>query len=181
NPITFSAVRATECGGTVTETWTATDACGRPLASVSRTITVNPAALPTMTAPGPINVACGAVPAASTITFTNGLTGTCLITGTSNPSTFSALPATGCGGTVTETWTATDACGRALASVSRTITVDPAALPTMTAPGPINVACGSVPAASTITFTNGLTGTCLITGTSNPSTFSALPATGRSD
>src|SRR5207247_1339467 len=103
-----------------------------------------------MTAPGPINVACGAVPAASTITFTNGLTGSCLITGTSNPSTFSALPATGCGGTVTETWTATDACGRPLASVSRTITVDPAALPTMTAPGPINVACGAVPAASTI-------------------------------
>src|SRR5207247_5530643 len=98
-----------------------------------------------------------------------------------NPITFSALPATGCRCTVTETWTATDACGRPLASVSRTITVDPAALPTMTAPGPINVACGSVPAASTITFTNGLTGSCLITGTSNPSTFSALPATGRSD
>ena len=100
------------CGGTVTETWTATDSCGRALASVSRTITVSPAALPTMTAPADITVTCGALPAPSTISFSNGLSGGCLISGTSNPSTFSATPGA-CGGTVTETWTATDSCGRA--------------------------------------------------------------------
>ncbi|MGL2967618.1 HYR-like domain-containing protein, partial [Flavobacterium sp. XGLA_31] len=162
------------CGGTVTETWTATDSCGRTLAPVSRTITVNPAALPTMTAPSNITVACGSIPAPSTIAFSNGLSGSCAISGISNTSTFSTLPGA-CGGTVTETWTATDSCGRALAPVSRTITVSPATLPTMTAPSNITVACGSIPASSTIAFSNGLSGSCAINGTSNASTFSTIP------
>src|SRR5512133_2037934 len=171
---TFSAAPG-PCGGTITETWTATDACGRALAPVTRTITVSPAALPTMTAPADITVACGALPASSTIPYSNGLTGGCEISGTSASSTFSALPSN-CGGTVTETWTATDACGRALAPVTRTITVSPAALPTMTAPADITVACGALPASSTIPYSNGLTGGCEISGTSASSTFSALPS-----
>ncbi|MFV5690374.1 beta strand repeat-containing protein, partial [Flavobacterium sp. ZT3R25] len=174
NLSTFS-LTPNACGGTVTETWAATDICGRTVTAVSRTITVSPASLPTMTAPGNITVACGSVPAASTITFSNGLNGGCLISGTSNLSTFSATP-NACGGTVTETWTATDICGRTVTAVSRTITVSPAALPTMTAPGNITVACGSIPAPSTITFSNGLSGACLISGISNPSTFSATPS-----
>src|SRR6185503_6396968 len=173
NPSTFSST-PTACGGPVTETWTATDICGRPLASVTRTITVSPAVLPTMTAPANITVACGSIPAPSTLSYTNGGSGACLISGTSNPSTFSAAPG-GCGGPVTETWTATDPCGRPLASVTRTITIDPATLPTMTAPADITVACGSIPGPSTLTYTNGGSGACLISGTSNPSTFSATP------
>src|SRR5678815_2403911 len=175
NPSTFSATPSA-CGGTVTETWTTTDPCGRTITSVSRTLTVSPAALPTMIAPANITVACGAIPAASTLTYTNGLSGGCLITGTSNPSTFSATPSA-CGGTVTETWTATDPCGRTITAVSRTITVSPAVLPTMTAPADITVACGSIPSPSTLTYANGLSGGCLITGISNPSTFSATPST----
>ncbi|MGL2967617.1 hypothetical protein, partial [Flavobacterium sp. XGLA_31] len=169
NPSTFSATPGA-CGGTVTETWTATDSCGRALAPVSRTITISPAALPTMTAPANITVACGSLPAASTISFSNGLNGGCTISGTSNLSTFTATPGA-CGGTVTETWTATDSCGRALAPVSRTITVSPAALPTMTAPADITVTCGGLPQASTLPFTNALSGGCGLSGTSNPSTF----------
>ncbi|MEO5777746.1 MAG: hypothetical protein ABIQ27_12645, partial [Flavobacterium sp.] len=169
NSSTFSATPGA-CGGTVTETWTATDSTGRVLAPVTRTITVAAAALPTMTAPGNITVACGGLPAASTIAFSNGLSGGCLISGTSNPSTLSATPGA-CGGTVTETWTGTDSCGRALAPVSRTITVSPAALPTMTALTDITVTCGGLPAASTLPFTNGLGGGCLVSGTSNLSTF----------
>ncbi|TRX34925.1 T9SS type A sorting domain-containing protein, partial [Flavobacterium sp. ZT3R18] len=163
------------CGGTVTETWTATDICGRALASVSRTITVSPAALPTMTALADVTVACGAIPVTSTIPFSNGLSGGCEVSGTSVTSSFTATP-DACGGTVTETWTATDTCGRALASVSRTITVSPATLPTMTAPAATTVACGSIPAPSTISFSNGLSGGCLISGTSNPSTFTTTPS-----
>ena len=174
NTSTFTATPGA-CGGTVTETWTATDSCGRALAPVSRTITVSPAALPTMTAPAATTVACGSLSAPSTISFSNGLSGECLLSGTSNPSTFSTTPSA-CGGIVTETWTATDSCGRALASVSRTITVSPAALPTMTAPAATTVACGSLPAPSTISFTNGLSGVCLLSGTSNPSTFSTTPS-----
>jgi sarcosine oxidase delta subunit len=162
------------CGGTVTETWTATDACSRALAAVSRTITVSPAALPTMTAPANITVDCGAIPASSTIAYTNGLAAGCLLSGNSNGSTFTPLPGA-CGGTVTETWTATDACSRALAAVSRTITVSPAALPTMTAPANITVACGAIPASSTIAYTNGLSTGCLLSGNSNGSTFSPTP------
>ncbi|WP_139225584.1 beta strand repeat-containing protein, partial [Flavobacterium succinicans] len=169
---TLSAIPST-CGGPVTESWTFTDQLGRTI-SKTRTITVSPAALPTMTAPADITVACGALPAPSTLSFSNGLTGGCEISGTSNASTFSTTP-NSCGGTVTETWTATDTCGRALASVSRTITVSPAALSTMTAPADITVACGALPAPSTISYSNGLTGGCEISGTSNASTFSTTP------
>jgi sarcosine oxidase delta subunit len=170
---TFTAAPSA-CGGTVTETWNATDGCGRALAPVSRTITVNPATLPTMTAPANITVACGAIPAPSTRPYTNGLSGGCAISGTSDASTFSATPPA-CGGTVTETWTATDVCGRTIASVSRTITVTPAAVPTMTSPGDITVACGAIPATSTLPYSNGLTGGCEISGTSNTSTFTVTP------
>ncbi|MFV5693788.1 gliding motility-associated C-terminal domain-containing protein [Flavobacterium sp. LT1R49] len=162
------------CGGTVTETWTAMDICGRTVTTVSRIITVSPAALPTMTAPGNITVACGSIPAPSRINFSNELNGSCLVSGTSDLSTFSATP-NACGGTITQTWTATDICGRTIAAVSRTITVNPAALPTMSTPANITVACGSIPAPSTINFSNGLSGGCLISGTSNPSTFSSTP------
>ena len=87
------------------------------------TITVAPAALPTMSAPANTTAACGDVLTGSTLPYSNGLTGYCELSGTSNVSTFSAqVPAGNCGGVVTETWTATDACGRPLASVSRTIT-----------------------------------------------------------
>src|SRR5262245_65832378 len=175
NSSTFSATPG-PCGGSVTETWTATDACGRTM-TASRTITVSPAAAPAMTAPANITVACGAIPAASTLTCTNGLSGACLISGTSNSSTFSATPGP-CGGSVTETWTATDACGRTM-TASRTITVSPAAAPTMTAPANITVACSAIPAASTLTYTNGLSGACLISGTSNSSTFSATHSQSR--
>ncbi|MFV5696551.1 gliding motility-associated C-terminal domain-containing protein [Flavobacterium sp. LB3P122] len=173
NPSSFS-ITPNACGGTVTETWTGMDICGRTVAAVSRIITVNPAALPTMTAPSNITVACGSIPAPSTINFTNGLNGGCLISGTSNFSTFSSSP-NSCGGTVTETWNATDSCGRTITTVSRIITVSPAILPIMTAPSNITVACGSIPAPSTINFTNGLNGGCLISGTSNSSNLSSIP------
>jgi sarcosine oxidase delta subunit len=163
------------CGGVVTETWTATDACGRALAPVSRTITVSPAAVPTFSAaPANTTVACGAIPAVSSLNYSNGGSGNCLIAGAAT-STQTAPPGA-CGGVVTETWAATDACGRALVSVSRTITVSPAALPTMTAPANITVACGAVPTAATISFTNGLSGNCAISGTSNAPTRTATPS-----
>jgi hypothetical protein len=69
------------CGGTVTETWNATDACGRTITAV-RTITVTPAAAPTFTSPpANITVACGGVPAVSVLNYSNGSSGTCLING----------------------------------------------------------------------------------------------------
>ena len=53
-----------------------------------------------------------------------------MISGTSNLSTFSTITSGNCNGSVLETWTATDACGRPLASVSRTITIKDNIAPT---------------------------------------------------
>src|SRR6185436_12903989 len=150
------------CGGTITETWNATDACGRTITAL-RTITVTPAAAPTFTSPpANITVACGGIPAVSALNYSNGLSGTCLISGSAT-STQTAAPGP-CGGTITETWNATDACGRTITAL-RTITVTPAAAPTFTLPpANITVACGGVPAVSALNYSNGLSGTCLISG-----------------
>ncbi|MER3470649.1 MAG: hypothetical protein C4330_04770 [Chitinophagaceae bacterium] len=123
--------------------------------------------------PGNVTVACGAIPAPSSLNFSNGGSGNCLISG-SAVSTQTAAP-TACGGVVTETWSATDNCGRTIASVSRIITVSPAALPKMSAPANITVACSAIPAASRLNYTNGQTGGCEISGQSNLSTFTATP------
>ncbi|HSK14275.1 MAG TPA: hypothetical protein VK907_13735, partial [Phnomibacter sp.] len=162
----------TSCGGTLTDSWTFTDDCGRNI-SGSRAITVTPPALPTMTAPANITVACGISTAPSTIPFTNGLTGACLITGTSNNSVMTGT-VNACGGTLTETWTATDACGRPLTPVSRTITVQPAPAPVFPAAPDINVACGTTISPSSLSYTNNADGSCLISGTVQ-STLSTIP------
>lgn len=141
------------------------------------TVTVTPPDLPVFAAPpGNITVDCGAVPAPSSLTYTNGGSGACLIDG-SVVSTQSADPGP-CGGTITETWAAADNCGRQLAPVSRTITVRPAPLPAMTAPGDITLICENLTTApGKLTYTNGLAGTCEITGESDLSTYSSVPTT----
>src|SRR5204862_249146 len=145
----------------VTETWTATDACGRTITQ-TRTITVSPAPEAVFAAAPPITVVCGAA-VASSLAYTNTASGLCLISGTVT-STLSALPGP-CGGTVTETWTFTDACNRTI-TASRAITVTPAAVPTFTSPPTnITVACGAIPAVSTLAYANGASGSCLISGT----------------
>src|SRR4029434_6177936 len=161
------------CGGTITETWTANDACGRTLTPVTRTITVSPAPPPVFTTPPTdVTVACDAIPAVPTVSYSNSASGSCLISGTATAARTGSI--TGCGGTLTDSWTFTDACGRVI-SGSRAITVTPAALPTMTAPAPITIACGATPTSSTLTYTNGLTGSCLISGNATSTTFSAAP------
>src|SRR5205814_1563414 len=130
------------------------DACGR-IITASRTITVTPAAAPTFTSPpANITVACGGIPAVSSLNYSNGLSGTCLISGSAT-STQTAAPGP-CGGTVTETWNATDACGRII-TASRTITVTPCLrIPTFASVAPI---CSGVILSQLPTISNeGITG-----------------------
>ena len=156
------------CGGTVTETWTFTDACARTITQ-TRVITVSPAPVAVFAAASPITVACGAA-ATSSLSYTNSGSGTCLISG-SVTSTLGTVPGP-CGGTVTETWTFTDACSRTITQ-TRVITVSPAPVAVFAAAPPITVACGAA-ATSSLSYTNSRSGTCLISG-SVTSTLSALP------
>ncbi len=124
------------CGGDITETWSVV-ICGQTI-SISRIIHVDPALLPTMTAPSDIAVDCNSIPAASTLTYTNGLSGGCLISGTSDLSTFTTIDPGHCNGKIRQEWTGTDNCGRAIVAVSRIISVIDNTPPTITCTGDQN-------------------------------------------
>src|SRR6185436_15696517 len=113
------------------------------------------AAAPTFTSPpANITVACGGVPAVSALNYSNGSSGTCLISGSAT-STQTVAPGP-CGGTITETWNATDACGRTITAL-RTITVTPCLrIPTFAPVAPI--CSGAVLSPLPITSNEGLTG-----------------------
>jgi len=163
----------TVCGGTLTDTWTFTDLCNRTI-TASRTITVNPAAAATFSnTPGNITLAaCAtALPTASTLNYSNGLTGDCLISGTSPLSTITLTSGQApCQRVYTETWSATDICQRPITH-SRTITVPAAAAAAfVNPPGNTTVPCSQAPSTNSsnpLSYSNGLAGICAISGTVN--------------
>jgi hypothetical protein len=110
--------------GTLTDTWTYTDACQRTI-SGSRTVTVTAAPIAHfVTPPQNVTVACGAtIPSVPVVQYTNEGSGGCVISGQVTAVRTGNAPA--CGGTLTDTWTFIDACQRTI-SGSRTITVTPA-------------------------------------------------------
>jgi len=112
------------------ETWTFTDACSRTI-SHSRTIDVDPAAQAAFAPASPISIECGTTPPAGTsLAYTNGESGVCLISGSVTGIVTGSY--TGCGTVYTETWTFTDACNR-ISTQSRTITTFDNTAPTVTA------------------------------------------------
>jgi hypothetical protein len=156
-------------GTPYTETWTFTDACNRTI-TYSRSITVLPADQASFTTPLPGNtsLSCGAAPPTGTpLSYSNGASGVCLISGSVN-GVISGGPHDACGTGNTpyiETWTFTDACGRTITH-SRTISVDPAPQASFTSlPGDITIACGvSGPPPSQLCYSNGQSGNCSISG-----------------
>ncbi|MBX2928179.1 MAG: hypothetical protein KF852_10120 [Saprospiraceae bacterium] len=154
------------CGYTITRTWTATDA-NNNTSSCNQFITVSPAAPASFATPlpGNISIACGAAPPTGTpLSYSNGATGACLISGSVTSQITGSFTACA-GGTFTETWTFGDACDRTI-SHSRTITVQPApAASFVSLPGDITISCSQAPPApSSLNYSNGQMGACLISG-----------------
>ncbi len=138
------------CGGTVTRTWTYTDACGNT-GTTTQTITVNDTQAPVMAAPpANVTVECiGDVPAMTNLGWTDNCDGNGTVTGSDGP-----LVGGACGGTITRTWTYTDACGNT-SSVTQTITVDDTTPPTASNPATTNVVTGNpIPAVDVTVVTD---------------------------
>ena len=120
------------CPETITRTWTYTDACGNTSIAATQTITVNDTQVPVFAAP-PANVTvecAGDIPAMTSLGWTDNCDGAANVAGADG-----ALVGGPCGGTITRTWTYTDACGNN-ATVTQTITVDDTTPPTATSPLP---------------------------------------------
>jgi gliding motility-associated-like protein len=129
------------CPETITRTWTFTDACGNN-ATVTQTITVQDTQVPVFAVPpADLTVECtGDVPAMTDLGWTDNCDGAGTVTGADG-----ALTGGACGGTITRTWTFTDACGNN-ATVTQTITVDDTTLPTASNPATATVPGGPAPA-----------------------------------
>ncbi len=115
--------------------------------------------------PGPVTVACDAIPNPITLNYSNGEVGNCLISGTVKSSD---TPHPGpCGGFITRNWNAgDDVCGNQIPIVTQTITVQPAPQASFTGlPGDISITCSAAPPiGSSLSYTNGLSDHCVISG-----------------
>lgn len=160
---TFTGV-FTDCGGSYIESWENTDACNRTIYQY-RTVSVAEAPEASFeSTPGNITIACAAAPPpSSSLSYDNGGTGTCAITG-SVTGLISGSHNT-CGGAYLEEWTFTDNCGRTI-TTSRTITVDPAPGAAFETTSDIDIDCDDEPPTGTpLSYSNGETGECAISGT----------------
>src|SRR5690554_6774661 len=119
-----SVLSGDACGGTITRTWSYTDACGNP-ATASQTITVQDTTNPVFeTAPADITVECiDDVPAMTNLGWTDNCDGSGSVAGSD-----SVLSGDACGGTITRTWSYTDACGNP-ATATQTITIQDTSAP----------------------------------------------------
>jgi gliding motility-associated-like protein len=113
------------CPETITRTWTFTDACGN-VATETQIITIQDTQVPVFAAPpANLTVECiGDVPVMTDLGWIDNCDGVGNVTGADG-----ALIGGPCGGTITRTWTFTDACGNN-ATVTQTITVDDTTPPT---------------------------------------------------
>src|SRR5690606_23575529 len=114
-----------ECDGVLTQTWTFVDDCGRQIQHV-QTITIDPAPIAAWVNP-PVDITISCDDAltfvATNLDYTNNETGACEIAGTELgviAGTFDE-----CEGTLIQTWTFVDDCGRQIQHV-QTITIEPA-------------------------------------------------------
>ena len=159
----------TQCGGTITITYTVdpVDNCDRPAVVDQVTIEVAPAPDPVIDVPAIADVTCDEAAnfVAPSATFSNGETGACEISGTVEGTVENNFDE--CGGTITITYNAPTGCDNNSVEEVVTINVAPAPEPVITIPAIADVSCDEAltfvaPAA---TFSNGETGACEISGT----------------
>ncbi|MFK8005366.1 MAG: hypothetical protein AB8H03_03305, partial [Saprospiraceae bacterium] len=154
--------------GVIIRTWTATDACGNMSTSCQQTITINPPAAPTVTAPiFPTSVSCSEVSTLviANATYTNGVDGDCELKGELAASVVNNFDI--CGGTIMVSYNGVDACNNVLTAGPFTIDVDPAPAPTISTSAyssPITCANAENYVPPMVTFTNGLSGACSVSG-----------------
>lgn len=158
-----------ECGGSISYSWQFTDICGRTI-SHTQTITVNPTAVAAfVNPPGPATLTCDEVESGNipNLDYTNSESGICEISGSVPGSLIGTLDY--CGGNLAYEWTFTDNCNRII-SHSQTINVDPAPPASfMNPPADITITCAqannlTIPSLS---YDNGLSGSCEISGMVN--------------
>src|SRR5690606_29972662 len=93
-----------ECQGTLTQTWTYTDDCGRTI-EATQTITIEPAPIAVFDAVTPLTLTCDEALTfvATNLAYSNNETGACLIEG----SVLGVITGSfdECQGTLTQTWT----------------------------------------------------------------------------
>ncbi|TVQ49663.1 MAG: hypothetical protein EA362_04055, partial [Saprospirales bacterium] len=154
----------TNCGGTITFSWSFTDECGNEITH-QQIITIEDAAEPEfIDPPSDETVECSDIPQGLTpLSFSNFDNGICLIEGEIIPTVDEDYDI--CGGTITYSWETTDDCGRAI-SHQQIITIEPAPIAEfINPPEDITVECIDIPAsAPDLEFSNGLSGDCEISG-----------------
>ena len=163
-----------ECGGTITITWDTVLICNQPL-YYFQTIIVEPAPAPAfVNTPNDTTISCGDasafVAAGNSLAYTNNASGACEISGSITPVIAEAWNV--CGGTISITWDAVVMCDNNLNYV-QTVQVEPAPAPTfINTPNDTTIACEDAAAyassVSELTYTNGASGSCEITGTVLP-------------
>ena len=146
------------CGGTITRTYTISDACGN-FVGVVQTITVNDTTDPAATAPTGVTVECEADVPAGVTTYAEYVAagGTASDNCTADVDLaigfVDGLLTDPCGGTITRTYTLTDACGN-FVDVLQTITVNDTIAPTFDLPVDVS-ANADAGACDTLTLTLG--------------------------
>ena len=116
------------CPVVVTRTYTVTDECDNTSSTFTHVININDTTSPVFDAPpAAVTVECfDDVPVMTSLGWTDACDGSSSVMGSD-----AALVGDGCGGTVTRTWSYTDACGNP-ASATQTITVDDTTSPVIT-------------------------------------------------
>ncbi|WP_157717189.1 T9SS type A sorting domain-containing protein [Formosa sp. Hel1_31_208] len=154
----------TECGGTLEVDWTFTDKCDRTI-TAKKVITVLPAPAAEFTEVQNLSITCedAALYEAQDLAYTNGGTGACEISG-SVPGELSGTYDE-CGGTLFVNWTYTDACERTI-TAQKEVTVEPAPMAEFEQVDGFEITCEEANTfqAGSLTYSNGGTGACEISG-----------------